>query len=44
LIGCVYIKQYLKEIAPWGTPASIGVKFDITEPTFVAKIDFQDMT
>jgi len=26
-----------EEIAPWGTPASIGAKFDILEPTFVEK-------
>jgi len=24
-------------MAPWGTPANIGAKFEISEPTFVAK-------
>jgi len=26
-----------EEIAPWGTPARIGAKFEISEPTLVAK-------
>jgi len=26
-----------KEMAPWGKPARIGVNFEISEPTLVAK-------
>jgi len=40
LISCVYIEYYGEEMAPmapWRTPARIEVKFEISEPTLVAK-------